>query len=110
MSRTSRRVFAKTVAAAAALPLIGHAQTPPPPQSGKPPATESAPPKEEIKPLAAAMTGVITAQYGAHLTPEEVREVEKDFNESMSGLDRLRQIPLVNSDEPDFTFTIEAER
>ena len=88
MSETSRRDFAKAVAAASViLPVV------------------SAGAGEETRaPLAAELADVVRAQSGAHLTPEEMERVRADFREYVSLLERLRAFPLVNADEPDFTF------
>jgi hypothetical protein len=96
MSRSSRRHFAKSLAvAAAAIPLTttdAFAQTPPQP----------APPPS---PLAKALTGVVRAQHGRHLSEDELKRIEKDFSDYLPYLDGAREFKLVNSDEPDFTFS-----
>ncbi|MBK5258164.1 MAG: hypothetical protein JJE51_01095 [Thermoanaerobaculia bacterium] len=85
MSRTSRRTFAKVVAAGAVgLPLAA-AET-------------------KSSPLASAMTAVVKSQSGKHLTPAELDRIGKDLEEYAPYLESLREFKLVNSDEPDFTF------
>ncbi len=85
MSRTSRRTFAKVVAAGAVgLPLAA-AQT-------------------KASPLASAMTAVVKAQSGKHLTPADLDRLGKDLEEYAPYIESLREFKLVNSDEPDFTF------
>ena len=106
--KTSRRRFAQ-MAAAAALPLVAHAQTTTPPVGSDTPQQQS-PPQEEIKPLAKALTSVVAAQYGQFLSAEEMVVVEKDFNDSLTGLQRMRDVKLVNSDEPDFSFSVKVQR
>lgn len=106
--KTSRRRFAQ-MAAAAALPLVAQAQTTTPPVGTDPPQQQS-PPQEEIKPLAKALTSVVAAQYGQFLSAEEMAVVEKDFNDSLTGLQRMRDVKLANSDEPDFSFSVKVQR
>lgn len=91
MSRTSRRTFAKTVAlAAVAAPALAQQPQPAPP-----------PPPS---PLGHAMSGVVLAESGQHLTAEEFLDIEKDMNDNAATYKRLREFKLQNGDEPDFTF------
>lgn len=95
MSRTTRRSFAKQVAAAsAALPLVASdllAQTP-------------APVPETPSPLAEALAGVVGAQSGQYLDAADMERIRADFKDYVPALDRLRSVKLSNGDEPDFTF------
>lgn len=88
MSGTSRRDFARAVAAATvAIPIA------------------SAGAGEDTRaPLAAELADVVRAQSGAHLTPDEMERVRADFRDYVPLLERLRAFKLVNADEPDFTF------
>ena len=113
MPRTTRRHFAATLAAAgAALPLL--AQTPPAPPSpaaGPKPETQTPPPEErKPSPLGTALTDVVRAQYGEHLSAEEMETVGASLQSHAAMLERFRQFPLANADEPDFTFVPLAER
>ena len=87
MPKTSRRTFAKTVAALplAATDLFGE-------------------PKADEKPLATALTSVVRAQSGQHLTREEMNRVAADFSDYAPYIEKLRAFRLTNADEPDFTF------
>ena len=93
MSRTTRRAFAKAVAAAgAALPLISSdllAQTPAP---------------QAQSPLAEALAGVVSAQSGQYLDAADLDRIRADFKDYVPVLERLRNVKLANSDEPDYTF------
>lgn len=94
MPRTTRRTFAKRVAAAgAALPLVASdllAQAPAPaPQS----------------PLADALVRVVRAQSGQYLDAEDMKRIDAAYKEYVPQLERLRSVKLSNSDEPDYTFT-----
>ena len=94
MPNTSRRTFAKSIAlATAAVPLL--AQTPPP-----------APPA----PLGRALSDVILAESGEHLSADEFFEIEKDMNDSAAAYKQLRAFKLQNGDEPDFTFAASTKR
>ncbi|MDQ3281979.1 MAG: hypothetical protein M3Q69_11265 [Acidobacteriota bacterium] len=112
MSRTSRREFAKSLAVAgAAVPLVATtdllAQTSPVPV---PPPPAPPPPATPPSPLASALTEVVRATYGAHLTPAELERIGRDFQESAPYLENFRKFKLTNADEPDFTFAARAER
>lgn len=90
--KRSRREFARTLAAAtAAVPLAALAQTPP---------------AEETKPsaLGRAMTEVVRASYGQHLTSDELRTIGKLLDEYAPYIEEFRKYKLANADEPDFIF------
>jgi hypothetical protein len=99
MTRTSRREFAKTLTAAGAAIAAGElvAQTPPMPApvQGPPPPS----------PLGKALKEVVRAQSGPYLSDDELERIGTDLQELMPLVERLRQFPLVNSDEPDVTFS-----
>ena len=97
---TTRRKFAKTIAAAAfAVPAIESlAQTAPPPPAAAPP------PPPAPSPLAEALTQIVDAEFGKFLTPEEMATIRKDFADAVPVYERLRKFPLTNADEPDSIF------
>lgn len=72
------------------------------PDSSAAPAGESAAP--EISEDARALAEVVRRRYGQHLTPEQLEAVARELNGRLAGGRRLREMPLANSDEPDFTF------
>ena len=79
MSRTSRRQFAKTLTAAGvALVAVDAAGD-------------------------TKLVDVVKAQY--QLTDEEAARVATTLNQFATAAERLRQFQLVNSDEPDITFS-----
>lgn len=83
MSRTTRREFAKTLAAAsAALPISLAA--------------------EEKSPslLGTALTALVRAEYGQFLSEDEMARVGKDFQDHAPYLENLRKFELKNSDAP----------
>ncbi|HYI09228.1 MAG TPA: hypothetical protein VEK57_09155 [Thermoanaerobaculia bacterium] len=98
MSETSRRAFAKSlVAVGAAAPLL-IAQTSPA-ETPKPPS-----------PFAKALTEMTRANYGKHLSAEELERLDKDFQDYAPFVEKFREYKLVNADEPDFTFASLVER
>ena len=103
MRKTSRRSFAATLTVAGAtLPFVTAdlvAQTTPPPA-----------PDAKASALTLARTEVVRAEYGQFLSRDEVERIGKDFQDSAAGLKRLRDVKLVNADEPDVTFAALAKR
>lgn len=114
MSRTSRRSFAKSVAvASAAAPFVAAellAQTPPAPPPTVPKVAEEQPEQKPPSPLGKAMTAIVAASYGEHLTAEELEKIGNDLNDVAPFVERFRKYELVNADEPDFTFIPLADR
>jgi hypothetical protein len=97
MSRTTRRTFAKSIAVAAiAVPALAQQQPPAPP-----------PPPS---PLGHALSGVVLAESGQHLTADEFFDIEKDLADNAGAYKRLREFKLQNGDEPDFTFASSTKR
>ncbi len=114
MSHTSRRNFAKSLAVATvAAPLVSVdllAQTPP-----APPPTGSKTAEAEQKPappsaFGKALTEMVRANYGKHLSAEELERMDKDFQEYAPFVEKFREYKLANADEPDFTFASLVER
>lgn len=105
MKKTSRRVFARNLAVAGAagavLPLVGQTTAP-----------VSATPEVQTKStaLADALAEVVRAQHGRHLTSVEIEQIRNDFREFVPYATSLRDFPLENRDEPDFTFHSLVER
>jgi hypothetical protein len=93
MSDTSRRAFAKSlvVVGTAAPLLLG--QTPKPASA-----------------VGKALTEMVRANYGKHLSAEELERIDKDFQDYAPFVEKFREYKLVNSDEPDFTFGSLVER
>jgi len=110
-ARTSRRQFARTIAAAlVAAPLVSttlSAQTPPaatkqapaPPNPPPTPAPQSAP-----SPLAVAYAEVARLRFGDKLTADEIARLKRDMEGNVRTAERLRAFKLKNADEPDFIF------
>ncbi|MDT5295607.1 MAG: hypothetical protein QOJ76_2487 [Acidobacteriota bacterium] len=110
--RTSRRRFAKTLAAAViaapALTSGARAQTPPASKEPKAPPnpqpTPQAPAAPKPSPLAEAYSEVARVRFGERLNPEQFESVKRDLEGNVRVADRLRAFKLQNSDEPDFVF------
>lgn len=107
--RTSRRAFAKSLAAIAAVPLVADASgtaqpapatpvAPPLPQGTKPPSA-----------LAQALTDAAKARYGKHIDPGDLPKLAQDIDGTMAAAERVGRIKLANGDEPAFTFTADIE-
>ena len=111
-ARTSRRQFAKTIAAAAAAPLIAqatlNAQTPPAtkqapaPPNPQPTPQQATPPPPS--PVAEAYAEVARLRFGDKLTPDELARMKRDIEGNVRTAERLRAFKLKNADEPDFIF------
>ena len=94
--KTSRREFAKSVAATLAAATLAQAQTP---------AKPNGPAAQEPSPVAAAYLAVARARFGDKLSPEQLEQLKKDFDNYVRNSDRLRAVKLKNGDEPDFVFS-----
>jgi hypothetical protein len=98
--KTTRRQFAKTVAALAAAPLVLDAR---PAKAAQP--APAAPAREPIAAAADALTEIVRVRHGTHLTEEQLRRVRQSIQSSLRSVERLRRFPLRNSDEPAFVFS-----
>jgi len=110
-ARTSRRQFARTVAAAlVAAPLLSNtlsAQTPPAAtkQAPAPPNPQPTPtPQTAPSPVADAYAEVARLRFGDKLTAEELARLKRDMEGNVRTAERLRAFKLTNADEPDFIF------
>ena len=106
--RTSRRRFAKSVAATlVAAPLasrLAEAQTPAKPKEPAAPPQQSTVPQEP-SPIAEAYLSVARARFGDKLSPEQLEQIKKDLDGNVRTTERLRAVKLKNGDEPDFVFS-----
>ena len=109
--RTSRRRFAKSVAATlVAAPLAAALATAQTPAKPKEPTAPPAPPQpttapQEPSPVAEAYAAVARARFGDKLSPEQLEQIKKDMDGYVRTSDRLRAVKLKNGDEPDFIFS-----
>lgn len=110
---SSRRRFAKTVAAAlVAAPLARRAaaQTPPAPkESAAPPNPQPTPSPQQQppppSPLALALVEVARLRFGEKLSDEDMTRLRRDIVGNLRSADALRAVKLRNADEPDFVFS-----
>ncbi len=116
-SHPSRRQFAKTIAAAAVLPLVAGVQgcapgvpspapapapSPAPPTGAGAPAAAAAPTPPD--PVAQALTEAVRVRYGSRLTPADMEEVRKGIEGNLQAAKAIRAFPLPISTEPAFVF------
>jgi len=87
--KAPRRAFLGALATAPLVPTVA-AQGPPPP------AAEAAVSGSMVDGLLAAAR----ARFGHHLAPDEVEAVRKEIESLLRAGERLRAVPLANSDEP----------
>jgi hypothetical protein len=116
MSKTSRRRFAKSLAAAGAIAPFAVsdllAQTPPapPPTGAKSAGTPTPPGEQPPSEFGKALTEMTRANYGSHLGADDLARLDKDFQGYAAFVERFRKFELKNADEPDFTFASLVER
>ena len=114
-TRTSRRRFTKTLAAAViaapaarsaaraqTAPATKEPKAPPNPQPTPPPQPQG-PPKPS--PLAEAYAEAARLRFGEHLNAEQLESVKRDLEGNVRTAERLRGFKLKNADEPDFVFS-----
>lgn len=109
---TSRRRFAKAVAAAlVAAPVASvaaHAQTTAPKEPKAPPNPQptptASPQPQKLSPLADTYTEAARIRFGQQITPEEFERLKEELEDNVRTAERLRSFKLQNSDEPDFVF------
>ena len=74
-----------------------------PPAATPPPATGSAA-TPEISDEARALAEVVRRRYKDHVSEEDLAVITRDLDGDLRGVKRLREVKLVNADEPDTTF------
>ncbi|MEO8055245.1 MAG: hypothetical protein ABI768_08830 [Acidobacteriota bacterium] len=99
---TSRRAFARTLAAAAAAPALlpaaaalGQAAPTPTP----------VPTPEAPSSVAEALTEVVRIRWGKHLSGEQLGDIAKALDGRLKGAEAMKKVKLTNADEPDVVFT-----
>jgi hypothetical protein len=111
-ARTSRRQFAKSIAATVLVaPLMAtttSAQTPPAAskQAPAPPNPQPTPaaPQNAPSPVAEAYAEVGRLRFGEKLSADELARMKRDIEGNVRTAERLRAFKLKNADEPDFIF------
>ncbi len=99
---TSRRSFAKTLAGAAAAPLLAGA-LPLPEQAPTIPSPAPAP-TPAPSPFVEAMAAAMKLRFGSLLPADQLAEAKEALGRISRNADRMRQVRLTNADEPDVVF------
>ena len=105
MTGVSRRAFAESALAAALVPLLG--PLPRLPAAWWTVAAGAADPAAaggDLDALAEALAGVVRAQYGDRLGPEELSAVTRQIRGALGLAEQMQAVELANGDEPDFVF------
>lgn len=109
--KTSRRQFAKSVAAALvtaplAASALAHAQTPAKTKEATAPPSPTTTPSaaQKSSPVALAYVQVARARFADKLTPEQMEQLEKEMQGNVTTAESLRAVKLRNDQEPDFVF------
>jgi hypothetical protein len=58
----------------------------------------------EVSDEARALAEVVRRRYGEHLDAEDLTGIGRDLDGDLQAIKRLREVKLVNADEPDVTF------
>jgi hypothetical protein len=116
-AQTSRRQFAKSIAATMLVaPLVAtstatetDAQTPPAatkqaPAPPNPQPTPAAAPQNAPSPVTEAYAEIGRLRFGEKLSPDELARMKRDIESNVRTAERLRAFKLNNADEPDFIF------
>jgi hypothetical protein len=97
---STRREFARKIAAIAATPLLSGA--------GAARATEAAlaqtPVSDQPSFTALSLGEIVRARYEKFLTPEQLNEIKRSIDRSLRSADLLKGFELKNGDEPAFAF------
>jgi hypothetical protein len=109
---TSRRAFARTLAAVAAAPALlpasalGQAATP---AAAPPPAPAPVPTPEAPSSVAEALTEVVRIRWGKHLNGDQLGDIAKSIDGRLRAAEAMKKMPLRNGDEPDVVFSAAPE-
>ncbi len=112
---TSRRLFAKAIAAAATavaapalLPAAAALGQPAPAGTPVPAATPTPVPTPEApSSVAEALTEVVRIRWGKNLSGEQLGEIAKSLDGRLRGAEAMKKVKLTNADEPDVVFFAE---
>ena len=109
---STRREFARTLAALAATPFLGHAIA----RAGKLaptpgdlsvaiPGEPQAQAPEKPLPEAEALAEVARIQYGKNLTDDQMVEIKRSLSGRFRAAEAMKKVKLANGDEPAFIFS-----
>jgi hypothetical protein len=96
--RKNRRAFMKTAAAAVTAPLLGGAA-----------AGAQEPAKTPLESTARALTAIVRARHGRHLSEDQLKVIQQSIARSQATAEVLKRMPLENGDEPAFAFNAEED-
>ncbi len=109
---TSRREFARALAAAAAgpalLPAVALGQTAAT-APGPMPAATPVPTPEAPSSTAEALAEIVRIRWGKNLSGEQLADISKAIDGRLRGADAMKRVKLTNADEPDVVFFADAE-
>ena len=100
---TTRRGFAKTLAAAAGVPFLSHA-LPLAAEAAPAPSPTPTPAPGPPSPVVEAMAEAMKAKFGKHLSPEQFDAAKKSLDRAFRNAERMKGVKLTNADEPDVVF------
>jgi hypothetical protein len=99
-SRSTRREFARRLAAIAATPLLTGAA----PARAVEAIQTQTPVADQPSFTALSLGEIVRARYEKYLTPEQIIEIKRSIDRSLRSADRLKEFELKNGDEPAFAF------
>ncbi|HEU5042476.1 MAG TPA: hypothetical protein VFT84_16730 [Gemmatimonadales bacterium] len=107
MTGINRRTFAESVLTAALVPMLGSAVVPLPADwwASSDAVRGALGPGGDLDTLAEALAGVVRAQYGDRLGPDDLVTVTRQIRSALGRAEQMRAVELANADEPDFVFT-----
>jgi hypothetical protein len=91
----TRREFAKILAALAAVPLAGAAETA---------TAQTTRPADALVETAKRLNKIADIRYGKFLTEEQKHQVRRHIISQLRAAERLRKFSFANGDEPAFIF------
>jgi hypothetical protein len=112
--KSTRRQFAKALAAIAAAPLLPRATASSEPlvrdvstaAIGKSTASSfQTPADQKPSPDAEALAQLVRLRYGKELSDDQMNEVKRSIDNRLRNADRMKQFKLANGDEPVFIFS-----
>ena len=111
---SSRREFAKSLAALAAIPLLGNGKARGSTEEALPvtanpgtmaSAAEQTQPQEKPLPEAEALAEVAKVQYGKYLSDDQMAEIKRSISGRFRAAETMKKTKLANGDEPAFIFS-----
>jgi hypothetical protein len=101
VASTTRREFAKSVAALAVVPFVGSDAKGATIDAGPDPA----PKPDPLQVSSDALMAIVGSRYGEHIMEDQLKEIQRSIESRLRSGERLKRVKLQNSDEPDFIFS-----